>query len=151
TGSITDALGDGGGNPVLIDFIEALQQNLYSFIPTMSSLAIDNPNWFATPDLNDSPFVNFYVPNENEPHVTVTAESAQFALDEIRNGTASVNDNQISNQFVLAQNPVKKTINIVVPNNISTQNLTTTVFSITGQKLMQHKWLSPSGELIWNH
>lgn len=53
TGSISDALGDGGGNQVLIDFINALQQDLYSFIPAMSSLAIDNPDWFATPDLND--------------------------------------------------------------------------------------------------
>ncbi len=151
TGSISDALGDGGGNPVLIEFIDALQQDLYSFIPTMSSLAIDNPDWFATPDLNDSPFENFYIPDDNEPHVTVTAESAQFALDEIRNGSASVNDNQFSNQFVFAQNPVQKTINILIPNNTSIQNLTTTVFGITGQKLMQNKWANPRGELIWNH
>ncbi len=151
TGSISDALGDGGGNPVLIDFINALQQDLYSFIPTMSSLAIDNPDWFATPNLNDSPFVNFYIPNENEPHVTVTAESAQFALDEIRDGLISVGENQFSNQFILAQNPVQKTINILIPNNASTQNLTTTVFSITGQKLMQNMWTNPSGELTWNH
>src|SRR5690606_4223015 len=150
TGSITDALGDGGGNPVLIDFIEALQQNLYSFIPTMSSLAIDNPDWFATPDLNDSPFVNFYIPNENEPHVTVTAASAQFALDEIRDGVLSVGENQFSNQFILAQNPVQKNINIVIPNNTLSQTLTTTVFSITGQRLMQKTWASPSKELTWN-
>ncbi|WP_410004807.1 T9SS type A sorting domain-containing protein [Aequorivita nionensis] len=151
TGSISDALGDGGGNQVLIDFINALQQDLYSFIPTMSSLAIDNPDWFATPNLNDSPFVNFYIPNDNEPHVTVTAESAQFALDEIRDGVLSVGENQFSNQFILAQNPVQKTINLVIPSNTSTQNLTTTVFSITGQRLMQKTWASPSKELTWNH
>lgn len=151
TGSISDALGDGGGNQVLIDFINALQQDLYSFIPTMSSLAIDNPDWFATPNLNDSPFVNFYIPNENEPHVTVTAESAQFALDEIRDGVLSVGENQFSNQFILAQNPVQKNINIVIPNNTLSQTLTTTVFSITGQRLMQKTWASPSKELTWNH
>jgi pimeloyl-ACP methyl ester carboxylesterase len=151
TGSISDALGDGGGNQVLIDFINALQQDLYSFIPTMSSLAIDNPDWFATPDLNDSPFVNFYIPNENEPHVTVTAESAQFALDEIRDGVLSVGENQFSNQFILAQNPVQKNINIVIPNNTLSQTLTTTVFSITGQRLMQKTWANPSQELTWNH
>jgi len=151
TGSISDALGDGGGNQVLIDFINALQQDLYSFIPTMSSLAINNPDWFATPNLNDSPFVNFYIPNDNEPHVTVTAESAQFALDEIRDGVLSVDENQFSNQFILAQNPVQKNINIVIPSNTSTQNLTATVFSITGQRLMQKTWASPSKELTWNH
>ena len=151
TGSISDALGDGGGNQVLIDFINALQQDLYSFIPTMSSLAIDNPDWFATPNLADSPFVNFYIPTENEPHVTVTAASAQFALDEIRNGTISVDDNQFSNQFILSQNPVQKTINIAIPNNISAEKLTTTVFSITGQRLMHKTWTSPSSQLTWNH
>lgn len=151
TGSISDALGDGGGNQVLIDFINALQQDLYSFIPTMSSLAIGNPDWFATPNLNDSPFVNFYIPNDNEPHVNVTAASAQFALDEIRGGLISVVENQFSNQFILAQNPVQKNINIVIPNNTSSQTLTTTVFSITGQRLMQKTWASPSKELTWNH
>lgn len=151
TGSISDALGDGGGNQVLIDFINALQQDLYSFIPTMSSLAIDNPDWFVTPDLNDSPFVNFYIPNENEPHVTVTAASAQFALDEIRDGVLSAGENQFSNQFILAQNPVQKNINILIPNNTSTQPLTTTVFSITGQRLMQKTWTNRSQKLTWNH
>jgi hypothetical protein len=151
TGSISDALGDGGGNQVLIDFINALQQDLYSFIPTMSSLAIGNPDWFATPNLNDSPFVNFYIPNDNEPHVTVTAASAQFALDEIRDGVLSVGENQFTNKFILAQNPVQKNINIVIPNNTLSQTLTTTVFSITGQRLMQKTWASPSKELTWNH
>ena len=117
----------------------------------MSSLAIDNPDWFATPNLNDSPFVNFYIPNDNEPHVTVTAESAQFALDEIRDGVLSVGENQFSNQFILAQNPVQKNINIVIPSNTSIQNLTATVFSITGQRLMQKTWARPSQELIWDH
>lgn len=151
TGSISDALGDGGGNPVLIDFINALQQDLYSFIPTMSSLAINNPDWFATPNLNDSPFVNFYIPDENKDHVTVTAASAQFALDEIRNGTISVEENQLKNKFILSQNPVQKTINIAVPNNSSEERLTTTVFSITGQKLMQKTWALASTQLSWEH
>ena len=151
TGSITDALGNGSGNQVLIDFINALQQDLYSFIPTMSALAINNPDWYATPDLNDSPFANFYIPNENEDHVTVTAASAQFALDEIRDGLVSVGESQFENKFILAQNPVQKTINISIPNNISSQEITTTVFSYTGQKLMQKTWTGTTGNLFWNH
>ncbi|SRX72978.1 T9SS type A sorting domain-containing protein [Aequorivita antarctica] len=151
TGSISDALGDGGGNQVLIDFINALQQDLYSFIPTMSSLAIDNPDWFATPNLADSPFVNFYIPDTNEDHVTVTAASAQFALDEIRNGTIGISENQLNNQFILSQNPVSNDIKIKVPLNTSNNNVTTSVFSITGQKLMEHTWTAPQGEITWNH
>ncbi|WGF91493.1 T9SS type A sorting domain-containing protein [Aequorivita marisscotiae] len=151
TGSISDALGDGGGNQVLIDFINALQQDLYSFIPTMSALAIDNPDWFATPNLSDSPFVNFYIPDENEDHVTVTAASAQFALEEIRNGAMSVSENQFSNLFILAQNPVQNTIQILIPNNISANNLTTSVYSVTGQKLMKRTWVNKNGTLSWSH
>ncbi len=151
TGSISDALGDGGGNQVLIDFINALQQDLYSFIPTMSSLAIDNPDWFATPNLADSPFVNFYIPNENEPHVTVTAESAQFALDEIRNGLIGISENVLDNQYILSQNPVSNTIKIKIPHITSNNKVTTSVFSITGQKLMEKTWKNPGQDLIWNH
>ncbi len=150
TGSISDALGDGGGNQVLIDFINALQQDLYSFIPTMSSLAIDNPDWFATPNIANSPFVNFYIPDTNEDHVTVTAASAQFALDEIRNGTIGISENQLDNQFVLSQNPVSNSIKIKVPLNTANNKVTTSVFSITGQKLMEQTWTAPQGEITWN-
>jgi hypothetical protein len=149
TGSISDALGDGGGNQVLIDFINALQQDLYSFIPTMSSLAINNPDWFAVPDLNDSPFVNFYIPDENEDHVTVTAESAQFALDEIRNGTIAISENEVNGRFLLVQNPVGSTIAVLLPKNFSNETITTTVSSITGQKLMQKHWNEAKEMLQW--
>jgi hypothetical protein len=149
TGSISDALGDGGGNQVLIDFINALQQDTYSFIPTMSSLAIDNDDWYAVPNLNDSPFVHVYIQDENQPHVTVTAESAQFALDEIRNGTVSVNDNQVEDVFVLSQNPVKSTINISLPASTN-GNLTATVYNITGQKVMSKEWQNPSNKIEWS-
>ncbi len=151
TGSISDALGDGGGNQVLIDFINALQQDLYSFIPTMSSLAIENPNWFATPNVANSPFVNFYIPTENESHVTVTAANAQFALDEIRNGVIGISENELKNGFILAQNPVQGNIKIEVLHNTSNSKLTTSVFSITGQKLMEQTWTAPQREIIWNH
>ena len=151
TGSISDALGDGGGNQVLIDFINALQQDLYSFIPTMSSLAIDNPNWFAAPNLSDSPFAAFYIPNENELHVTMTSANVQFALEEIRNGVVGISENQYGTKFSLVQNPVKSTIDISVIGNTPIEKLTTTVFSITGQKLMEQTWFQPQNELVWNH
>ncbi|MDC8001435.1 T9SS type A sorting domain-containing protein [Aequorivita todarodis] len=151
TGSISDALGDGGGNQVLIDFINALQQDLYSFVPTMSALAIDDPDWFAIPNLANSPFVNFYIPNENEDHVTVTAASAQFALDEIRNGTIGISENHLDNQFVLSQNPVSNNIVIAIPKHASNNKLTTSVFSISGQKLMEQTWSLPQQNITWGH
>ncbi len=150
TNSITDALGDGGGNPLLIEFIAALQQDLYSFVPTMSSLAIENDNLYAVPNLSDSPFANFYIPNENENHVTVTAANAQFALDEIRNGSLSIGNNQSGNLFVLSPNPVKNTINITLSKEIYSGQLMATVYNIAGQKIMHQEWQQPQPQLVWN-
>ncbi|QAA80429.1 T9SS type A sorting domain-containing protein [Aequorivita sp. H23M31] len=151
TGSISDALGDGGGNPVLIEFINALQQELYCFIPTMSSLAIDNPDWFATPNLSDSPFVAFSVPAQNEPHVAMDADNVQFALDEIRNGAMGIPESKIGEGYVLVQNPVGEKIDIAILGNDSQENLTATVFGITGQKLMVKTWTHPQQKLSFDH
>lgn len=149
TGSIADALAGGGGNPILEEFLAALQQDLYSFIPTMSALAIDNPDWYAIPDLGDSPFVNTYIPSENEPHVTVTAESAQWALDEIRLPIASVTDNILANQIQLVENPVENTIRLAVNPATQISTLTTTIYTLTGQQVAQKVWSQPQGELLW--
>lgn len=151
TASISAALGDGGGNPLLIDFINALQQDSYSFVPTISSLAIDNPNWFEAPNLSDSPFVATYIPTENEPHVTMTAASVQFALDEIRNGALGIDENQYGEKIILSQNPVNTTINISVLQPEAIAKLETAVFNISGQKLMEQTWFNAKGELRWNH
>lgn len=151
TGSITEALGDVSGNQILIDFVNALQQDLYSFIPTLSSLAIDNPDWYATPNLDDSPFVNFYIPDENEGHTAVTAENAQFAMDEIRNGVIGISENELNSPFILAQNPVQNTIFIAVPEYTADRKLKASVFNIAGQILMEKTWNNLSGDIGWQH
>ncbi|MEZ4857884.1 MAG: T9SS type A sorting domain-containing protein [Flavobacteriaceae bacterium] len=149
TGSIADALGDGGGNPVLEQFLAALQQDLYSFIPTMSSLAIDNPDWFATPNLADSPFVNTYIPSENEPHVTVTAESAAWALNEIRLPIASINDNALARNIQLEENPVTDVIRLALNPNTQLSQLTAKIYTMSGQQVGKKVWNQPNGELFW--
>ena len=149
TGSIADALGDGGGNPVLEQFIAALQQDLYSFIPTISSLAIDNPDWFATPNLGDSPFVNFYIPAENEPHVTVTAESAEWALNEIR-VPLGITENLLQFGITLVENPVEESIQLRISPSIQISQLTTQIYNLTGQQIATRSWKSPKGELSWD-
>ncbi len=146
TASVSAALGGGGGNPVLQDFIDALQQDTYSFIPTMSALAIDNPDWFAIPDVNDSPFVNYYIPNENEDHVTVTAESAQFALDEIRQ-TLGVSEATVEKDFYLLQNPIEGQILLKVPMGKNT--ISASIFSLTGQEVATKNWSNPSSRMEW--
>lgn len=146
TASISGALG-GAGNPILDDFIAALQQDTYSFIPTMSSLAIDTPDWFATPNLADSPFVNFYIPSTNEDHVTVTAASAQFALDEIRLPLVGIDDNQLDLGIYLLENPIQNTIRLGI--NGAQNNLDLKLYSITGQLLAEKTFTNPGGGIAW--
>ena len=151
TGSIADALGDGGGNPVLEEFLAALQQDLYSFIPTMSALAIDTPDWYAMPNLGDSPFVNTFIPDENEPHVTVTAASAEWALDEIRLPIAGIEDNVLAANIRLVENPVGNTIGLAINPSSYFAQLTTHIYTMAGQLVLENTFTQPQGELRIPH
>ncbi|MFT5230562.1 MAG: hypothetical protein ACI97R_000628 [Candidatus Azotimanducaceae bacterium] len=134
--NISNALGDGTGNPVIEDFIMALQQDEFSFIPLLSSLAIENEdNWYAVPDLSNSPFVNSYIPDENEPHVSVSQASAQFALDEIRNGSLSTSSVASENTFKLLKNPVRDVITVGINPLVSVGPIKTQLFSTEGKLL----------------
>ncbi|MAL60066.1 MAG: hypothetical protein CMC14_08470, partial [Flavobacteriaceae bacterium] len=149
--SIADALAGGGGNPILEEFLAALQQDLYSFIPTMSALAIDNPDWFAVPNLNDSPFVNTYIPAENEPHVTVTAESAEWALEEIRLPIAGIGDNALAANIRLVENPVENTIGLAIAPTAQYSKLTANIYTMAGQLVLENTFTQPQGELRIPH
>ena len=156
TGNIADALGGAGTtNPVILEFIAALDQGEYSFIPLISALAIDNEeNWFATPDIggiHNSPFVNTYIPNINEPHVTVTQASAQFALDEIRNGSLGLGDTMLAKKYKLRQNPVSESIQIELNNASSYSEVTIRVFAISGQELSRNTFINPTQEIQLEH
>jgi hypothetical protein len=156
TGDIADALGGSGNtNPVIEAFINALDQEEYSFIPLISALAIDNEDdWFATPDIggiHNSPFVNTYIPDTNEPHVTVTAASAQFALDEIRNGSLGLNGNGFYKKYILSKNPVSQNIHIQLDIASTYAEVTIGVFSISGQQLMRNRFVNPTQSIQLKH
>lgn len=139
TSSISTALGDGGGNPVILDFIAALDQDDYSFIPTLSALAIeDEDDWYVAPDIggiHTSAFVNTYIPDVNEPHVTVTAASAQFALDEIRDGALGVNDQLGLAPYQLVSNPANEVIQLR-RRGILEAPVEMAIFNLAGQQVM---------------
>lgn len=153
--SISQALGDGNGNPIIIDFINALDQDDYSFIPVMSALAIDNEDdWYAIPDIggiHTSAFVNSYIPDENEPHVTVTAANALFALEEIRNGVLAVSELGISEKYLLSENPVSEQIKIKLNASFSYSEVNITAYSISGQQVFSEKIENAEGEISLNH
>lgn len=82
------------------EFLNNLQTNYFNFIPSVSAMALNtnpNINWFQNINLgagdtpwdgvtitnSQTPFVNWYMPDDNEPHVTLTTGNVTFALDEI--------------------------------------------------------------------
>jgi hypothetical protein len=125
--SISDSF-DGSDDPVIQDFIDALEQDEFSFIPTISALAIENEdNWYASPDIGGvhiSPFVNTFIPLENELHGAITEGNANFALEEIRNGVLSIDDfNLLNSRYVLMENPITDRIRIKLDSSQSYTHL----------------------------
>jgi len=155
TSNISNAIGGGGGNPVIQDFVDALDQDEFSFIPVISALALENEDdWYALPDIggtHSSPFVSVFIPSENQRHVSVTAESAQFALDEIRNGSLGVDSEILMNRYILSQNPVSE--NIVVRLDPSQFYNTTQlkVFNLLGQEVLSHSVKNASQDITVPH
>ena len=157
TGNISAALGGGGSaNPVIIAFIAALDQDAYSFIPLISALAIENEDdWFATPDIggiHNSAFVNTYIPLVNEPHVTVTQASAQFALDEIRNTVLGITSvNAVEEKYILDRNPVSQEIKLRLDPSFLYSEVNIKVINVAGQEVLSEKFVDPSNYLTIDH
>lgn len=111
----------GGGDPTLDDFIDNLAIDKFCFIPTLSSLAVSNPNWYANVSgAGASPFVNSFVPVVNEPHVTLTADNVAFALSEI---FIPLNVNEVTISSIQVKNPVGTSLEVYFPQSISDANL----------------------------
>ncbi len=116
TVAIANYLGD-PSDPNNQQIINALQVENFSFIPTLSSLAIENPNWYSS--VNASMVTNFDAfigPSVNEPHVTLSTQNLNFILTEINNHYLSIEDDILENSFVLLQNPTKDFIHFRVSN-----------------------------------
>lgn len=152
TSTISSALDGDTTNQVIIDFINALDQDEYSFIPTMSALAIDEDDWYAIPDPTDSPFDNTFIPDTNESHVLVTAENATFVIDEILAGTLGVTDASVDSGYVLSRNPVGDEI-LLYRNSasISSGKLSLTMYSMTGQEVFGTTFENPPRTLSIEH
>ena len=149
-GDITSGLAD-LNDPIIDAFLEALEQEEYSFIPTMSALAITaENNWYATPDLGDSPFVNTHIPSENEDHVTLTQQNANFALSEIRQEPLSSPEFEIAN-YILMENPVSDLIRLKLNPSQAYYNITVSVYNTSGQQIITKNIQNPSDIISINH
>ncbi|WP_223032859.1 esterase/lipase family protein [Hanstruepera marina] len=124
---------DDGTNPLITEFVQNLNEQYFDFIPTLSGLAISSePDWYATPDINDSPFDNTYIPMNNEPHVTLTDGNVAFALAEIRSETLGMADYSLTNfEIKLQQNPVENQITLLSENIYN--NASISIIDMTGK------------------
>ncbi len=106
------------------DLFNAITIDKFSFIPTVSALALgitpetsgDDINWYHNINLTSTrattdvtPFDNTYIPDDNEDHVEINAGNAAFIDNEIRGTTLSVPIIE-STTFNLERNPVDNQI-----------------------------------------
>ncbi|MEY8847848.1 T9SS type A sorting domain-containing protein [Psychroserpens sp. XS_ASV72] len=133
--SLTADLDTGG---LVGEFLGALSTDYFNFIPSVSAMAYEpvnnNINWFqslAGITSNDTPFVNWYMPNANEPHVTLTQANVTFALNEIIQETLSSSVVESSFQLKVERNPIDQ--NLVILSNSSIEDVNLTLMDITGK------------------
>jgi hypothetical protein len=93
-GGWRDSMADMDSTEAPYGDIVALHDN-HCFIPTVSALAIDTDDLLydiaGDPDiLSKTPFDAVYYPTDNQDHATITAENAQWFLDEINAGVTGV-------------------------------------------------------------
>lgn len=142
-GGLSGSLGD---DPTINAFFNALQIDYFNFIPTVSAMALqitnNEVNWYHTPTNlvtgrlavnNITPFDNWYMPDSNEPHVTLTEPNVAFAKNEINPTSLSTNLFE-ENKLTLVKNPIKNTI--ILNSNKDIKNAKITVTDITGKILL---------------
>ncbi|MBC3845133.1 T9SS type A sorting domain-containing protein [Winogradskyella echinorum] len=131
---ITGGIGGAGG--IAEDFTNALNIDKFNFIPSISALAIeftDNEiNWHHNINLTTdiTPFDNIYVPDDNEPHVQLTAGNVAFALMEILTPPLGISNENLM-AFQLEKNPIQNR-ELVLLSNINT-NANVSVIDVTGK------------------
>jgi hypothetical protein len=80
-------------DPLVATFINELQTNYFTFIPSISGMDYFTNNWndfMGNPD--NTPFDAWSMPSQNEEHVKLTPQNVEFALNEIYNGETPVNN-----------------------------------------------------------
>ncbi|MEH6537948.1 MAG: T9SS type A sorting domain-containing protein [Psychroserpens sp.] len=143
-GGFTDGLGTGG---LIGDFVSALTIDKFCFIPSVSGMALEitnnEVNWYhdinlGDPDgngdtLNNTPFVNWYMPDDNEGHVQLTEENVAFALSEIIPGTLSNTDFENLVAIKIEKNPIDNELTILSNKVVDDANIS--LFDITGKSV----------------
>jgi hypothetical protein len=146
-GGFTEGLGTEG---LVGQFIGALQLDKFNFIPSVSAMALNSDpvgeiNWFhdinlGDPEssgdtLNETPFVNWYMPDDNENHVELTEQNVAFALSEIIPETLSNVEFENFVNLKIEKNPIDNDLTIL--SNKVIGNARISIIDITGKFVYQ--------------
>jgi hypothetical protein len=139
----------GTDDPLINSFLGALQTDFFNFIPSISALALqvtDNePDWFHVPSNlttaraveNITPFDSWYMPVENEPHVTLTEGNVEFALFEILQPSLS-NPSIGQGDFIkIEKNPIVNELTFL--SNSTLENVSVRIVDLTGKIVFDNK------------
>ena len=148
-GSISLSLGGGGGSPIFQEFLDALNQDYYCFIPTMSALAIDTNNWHGPADLSASPFDNIEASTNNSSHVTLNQSMADFAIIEIFGSLSNDDFTAVVGPKLL--NPAKEAIELYLPQTWQQSTLKAYIYSLDGRLIAQKEWEGVTQNIQWTH
>jgi hypothetical protein len=102
-------------DPLVATFINELQTNYFTFIPSISGMDYFTNNWndyMGNPD--NTPFDAWSMPSQNEEHVKLTPQNVEFALNEIYNGTSVGNilaDQDKKSALVFSENENQGVVN----------------------------------------
>ena len=148
----------GGSDPTMDAFFAALTVDYFNFIPATSALALNDTNldWhqnisIGTPDTpwdgitsstsTQTPFVNWFMPDNNEAHVTLTTDNVAFAWEEIVEPLPLNVDETIlaENSIELLNNPTQAnqiTLQSTLKNN---NHLHINIYDVNGRKVLEQK------------
>jgi hypothetical protein len=152
------ATGFGTGDSTITAFFNSLNIDYFNFIPSVSAMALNITNneidWFHTPSNlttgrgvdNTTPFDAWYMPTDNESHVTVTQDNFDFAWYEIVLAPLNNDEFDLNNNYKLIKNPVSENIQIQM-NKLDVNSFNPKVYSITGQELVSKVINNPSNQL----
>jgi len=134
-------------DPVVQQIINDIQIDSFSFIPTLSSLAIENTNWYQNISISSStPFDRYIGPTINEPHITLNPQNIAFILEEISNHFLNIAEVQ-NQELVIYNNPTHDFIQFSLSNQ-NVQNVQVELFDLTGQLLLKRNLIDFSHEII---
>lgn len=146
-GALTGAFGT--DDPLIANFLGALQTDYFNFIPSVSSMALqltnNQPDWFHVPTglttgravNNVTPFDAWYIPVNNEPHVTLTEGNVEFALYEILQPTLSIPTVGDNNFIKIEKNPIANELTFL--SNSHYDNVAIRIVDITGKIVLDTK------------